>query len=436
MIVRAILTVGRSSGLKTQPKDHSGMRRNGMGVGIERTICQTFACSRRKNAGWESYIVIANENTERSRSIVRTDAAPQTFPKRQAVKGTRAGSANHAGDAMSILRTSISNLRNKVQAITGLLILRETWLAAACVFLVMSHSARCASYIDAFTNIVNPENTSGHMVLSNAVVAGSTEAGPVVAYSWVPGQFLAEFGPLLGDARSPLIEPTVNAYGTWLGTNWEYSCKGGTNKQLVIYLALSKEQQEFLNDLGGRWPARYEFDRILARGMDYRTFMTLRIHSGDIEATYQGKVPVSGKLTEAGASEMVFAYTIAAVNLSYLNRIRLEPFQAGGYLASRLASWTVTATKTNLTSDYTLLSAGTNPLHTSLSPFTLYRDAELMELSHGRLYTLRTGLRQQSPQPRAEKHLQVKLRRGIVLVVLIAFGLSAFWLFFPKRRRL
>ena len=330
----------------------------------------------------------------------------------------------------------MKNLGNKVRIKTGLLTLKGTWPAAACVFLLMSHAARGASFMDAFTNIVNPENTSGHMVMSNAVAGSPTESGSVVAYSWVPGEFLAEFGPLLGDARAPLIEPPVNAYGTWLGTNWEYSCRNGTNKQLVICLALSKEQQEFLNDLGGRWPARYEFDRILARGMDYRTFLTLRIHSADIEATYQGKVPVSGKLTEAGAGEMVFAYTITAVNLSYLHRIRLEPFETGGYLASRLASWTVTAGKTNLTSDYTLLSTGTNQLHASLSPFMLYPDAELMELSHGQLYTLKTGLRQQIPQPHAETHVQLKFRRGIVLVVLIAFGVSAFWLFFPKRRRL
>ena|ERR1035437_5988027 len=173
---------------------------------------------------------------------------------------------------------------------------------------------------------------------------------------------------------------------------------------------------------------------------DYRTFSTLRIRSGEVEATYQGKFPVSGKLTETGGGEMVFAYTVTLLNLSYVNRMSLEPFGTGGYLASRLASWIVTGGKTNLTWDYTLLSAGTNPLHTSLSPFTLYSSAQIMELSEGKLYTIHGDTRQQIQKPLAKTQFktraQAKFRRGIVLLVLTAFGVSAFWLVFARRRSL
>ena len=275
----------------------------------------------------------------------------------------------HALEVVSVVRTDAYT--------------KKVCFAAACIFLIMASPARGYGLTDNFTNTFNPESTSGHMVLSNGAFGGRAKTLSVTAYSWTTGQFLAEVGPLLHrESAAPMIEPTVSSFGTWLGTSWEYASRGATNGQLVIYGALSKEQQEFLNALGGCWPARYEFDRIRGRGMDYRDFLTLRIHSGEIEATHQA-LPVPGTLTETETGEVIFGYAIPDLQVSYIHRLRLEPFKAGGYLVSKLATWTARGGKTNLTSDYTLLSAGISPLHASLSPFELYPAAKLIELSKG-----------------------------------------------------
>jgi len=69
----AILTVGRSSGLVTQHKGHSGVGRKGMAVGIGRSIWQTNTCGRRKNAIPKQWRMRTHQHLHGFVSIVSTD---------------------------------------------------------------------------------------------------------------------------------------------------------------------------------------------------------------------------------------------------------------------------------------------------------------------------------------------------------------------------
>ena len=53
----------------------------------------------------------------------------------------------------------MKNLGNKVRIKTGLLTLKKTWPLGAWIFLLTVRAACGGSFMDAFTNIVNAENT-------------------------------------------------------------------------------------------------------------------------------------------------------------------------------------------------------------------------------------------------------------------------------------
>jgi len=218
----------------------------------------------------------------------------------------------------------------------------------------------------------------------------------VTIYSWSNGNYLAE--NRLTIPHSPdSITNAFEVFGKWLGTNWTYR-----SGQLFIHESPGPQQSELSQALGGRFPAEHALRQILARGIDYNNFKTIRTQAGGLVGLWGGAVPFEVQIQELGPDNR-FTFTIKLTgddSMHIQNTVTLQKMSPGIFIPESVIGREIH--RANTTNEYLnkqVISSGTSMWRSAIDPLRLFPEASVFARVSGKLFAISNSVRVEIPSP-------------------------------------